>query len=460
MTLAQRDERQTEIVEELATLSGYQRLSTAQREQETALKEELAALVAADTADRMARARALDSVAGGRGGALGVENGTAYPQQPHARPAGLRDQALRAIDNVRAADHARHRVATLLDHARGAELDMLARWTLATADPHYERAVGKLFRDPENGHREFTGEELAAYQQAKTVQRAMSLTDSAGGFLVPFTLDPNIMLTNTGSVNPMRQISRIATTATDSWSGVTSAGVTASWDAEGTEVSDDSPAFTQPTIPVHKGAAFIAASIEVAADSGIAAEVGALFTDAKDQLEATAYTLGSGSGQPTGIVTALTGTASEVATSTADTYALADVYKLQNAVPARWRPRSRWMMALDIINLTRRFAEGSTNAQTALVQDMGEGVPSRMLGWSLHENSNMDAIVNAAQTNFIALAGDFGQYCIVDRVGATVEYIPHLFGANGRPVGRRGWYMHWRSGGDVLIDDAFRMLNA
>jgi predicted phage gp36 major capsid-like protein len=37
--------------------------------------------------------------------------------------------------------------------------------------------------------------------------------------------------------------------ATDSWNGVTSAGVTAHWLDEAAEVSDDSPSLAQPHIP-------------------------------------------------------------------------------------------------------------------------------------------------------------------------------------------------------------------
>lgn len=46
-----------------------------------------------------------------------------------------------------------------------------------------------------------------------------------------------------------------------------------------------------------------------------------------------------------------------------------------------------------------------------------------------------------------------------ERVGTTVEYIPHLLGSNRRPSGQRGWYAYGRTGGDVLIDDAFRLLD-
>ena len=63
--------------------------------------------------------------------------------------------------------------------------------------------------------------------------RGMTIgTDAAGGFAVPFTLDPSIMLTSNGALNPIRQVARVFTIATDKWKGVSSAGVTASYDAE------------------------------------------------------------------------------------------------------------------------------------------------------------------------------------------------------------------------------------
>jgi HK97 family phage major capsid protein len=267
-------------------------------------------------------------------------------------------------------------------------LGLAARWTRITIDPAYERAVAKLFRDPTNGHREFTGEELAAYQDAKQLQRAMNIgSDAAGGFLMPFTLDPNIMLTSVGSVNPMRSVSRIVTTATESWSGVTSAGVTAAWYAEAAEVADHSPTPAQPEIATHRASSFIAASIEVTMDTNLASQLGALFTDAKDQLEATAMTLGTGTGQPKGIIPAVTAVSGSVVTATGGALTVADIYANQNALPPRWRPRARWMANLSIINAGRQLVAGS-GLTTSIVDD--STTPPRMLGWQLHENSTMD----------------------------------------------------------------------
>ncbi|MEU6413016.1 phage major capsid protein [Microbispora sp. NPDC046933] len=128
---------------------------------------------------------------------------------------------------------------------------------------------------------------------------------------------------------------------------------------------------------------------------------------------------------------------------------------LQSALPARWRPRARFMANLSIINAFRLLPLAA-NVNTLMVDD--STTPPKMLGWNFWENSNMDGALAAGADN-VLLAGDFTQFCIVDRVGTTVEFIPHVSGSNGRPKGQRGWYAYKRTGSDVLVPDAFRLLN-
>src|SRR5262249_29476992 len=99
--------------------------------------------------------------------------------------------------------------------------------------------------------------------------RGMTIgTGSAGGFALPFSLDPSVMLTSNGALNPIRQVARVFTIPTDQWKGVSSAGVTASYDPEASEVSDDSPTLAQPVIDSAMGRAFVPFSYEVGQDWG------------------------------------------------------------------------------------------------------------------------------------------------------------------------------------------------
>ena len=92
-----------------------------------------------------------------------------------------------------------------------------------------------------------------------------------------------------------------------------------------------------------------------------------------------------------------------------------------------------------------------------MIDDSGK-LP-KALGWDVYENSNMDGTLTGAAADYLVLSGDFKQFAIVDRVGTSIELIQNLVGTNHRPTGQRGFLMHYRSGSDVLIPDAFRLSN-
>jgi HK97 family phage major capsid protein len=379
-----------------------------------------------------------------------------------------RDNAMRVLDRVVKAD----RLA-----ARGAELveglmttgpvisqNWTQRWAAATGSEHYERAFAKKLADPDNGQLTWTAEEADAWRAVAAVQveqRAMSLTDNAGGYLVPLTVDPAVLLTSNGSINPLRQISRVVQTVTDTWNGVTSAGVTAEWTAEAAEVADATPALASPSIPVYKGDAFVPFSFEIQGDAvNFMQELGGLLVDGAEQLNATAYTTGSGSNQPTGIITSLVasaGTVPLITPLTPETFVAGDVYALQNALPPRFQPRASWTANLSIINTMRQLE--TTNG--ALKFPGLQSNPPVLLGRTMYENSNMDGTFDAAATanNYLLLYGAFEQFIIVDRIGSTLEMVPHLFGSSRRPTGQRGALLWFRTGSNVVVPQAFRLLN-
>jgi HK97 family phage major capsid protein len=91
---------------------------------------------------------------------------------------------------------------------------------------------------------------------------------------------------------------------------------------------------------------------------------------------------------------------------------------------------------------------------------IGADVPAQLLGRSVYESEDMDGTLNTGAENYFLVYGDFSNYVIADRIGMTVEFIPHLFGTtNGRPKGQRGWYAYYRVGADSVNDGAFRILD-
>ena len=337
----------------------------------------------------------------------------------------------------------------------------LARQILLTSSPAYLRAWSKKAT---NRDASWTEDERRAFEQVEEF-RAMSLTDAAGGYLVPFQLDPSVIITSAGSRNDIRQVARVVQATGDVWNGVSSGAVSWSWDAEAAQVSDDTTTFVQPTISIYKAAGFVPISFEALQDeANVTTEVARLLAFGKDQLEATAFATGSGSAQPFGIVTAIAGSASEINAAADDTFAIGDVYTIQGALPARYRPQAAWLANNSIYNLIRRF---DTQGGAGFWENLGGDRPNELLGRRALEAEAMDGTVttSGAVSNFILVFGDFSNYVIADRIGMTVDFIPHLFQQTtagsgfGRPTGQSGWYAHYRVGADSVNDDAFRLLD-
>jgi HK97 family phage major capsid protein len=347
---------------------------------------------------------------------------------------------------------------------------LYAQHFAATASPDYARAIGKLIATGDTGTAMLAmtdTERMAMARVADFEHRAASLVGTAGGFAVPQLLDASIMITNRGTVNPMRQVARIVTGVSDKWEGVSSDGVTANWYAEAAEVTDDAPTLSQPTITAHKAAAFIPASFEILDDyQTMITEMGRLFADAKDRLEGEAFTVGDGSGKPRGLISRLeshtsTTNVAKVTTTTAGAFDAAQVRNLFAALPPRYRANSAWLSSISVANYVRGLGSDELQSQTV---NLTTDYQFQLLGRPYFEASDMAEMVTGTTAATLLVVGDFQNYIIFDRLGsARIELVPHLFGSNRRPNGQRGLLLWWRVGGDVAsasntIETGFRAL--
>lgn len=384
---------------------------------------------------------------------------------PDGQAAELRDRALRSIERLDPAhpdipkERGQDTVERLLDTVQNPAHDKgnFARYLLETGSPVYERAWTKLV-DAQLKNRPpiLTPEE----------QRAASVgTTTAGGFAVPYTLDPTIIPTGNWSVNPMRAISRVETiSGSNEWRGVSAGDLTATRRAEAAEVADNMVTLAQPTAIVSRVDAFVPFSFEIDQDwSGFRGEVAKLFAQSKDNEEATAFTTGNGTApNPQGVITGATTVYTTAGTAA---FVVADLYGTKNALPPRFRPNSAYMAEMSIYDKVRQFdtSGGASiwvdNLQLATTNDAVPtpgSLQARLLGRPAWENSAMASALTTG--NLILIVGDFNYYLIVDRVGMSVEVVPHLFAtANQRPTGQRGLLAFWRNTGKVLSAAAFRV---
>jgi len=376
-----------------------------------------------------------------------------------------RDRALRMLDEYRADDvlsaAAADRADEVLRHRDPQGLT--ARYLTAVGDQCYGSAFGKMLADPQMAHLRFSAAEVDAVREATYAKAAAearaALTTGATGFPLPLTVDPSIIRTGAGALNPVRDLASVAVIGTHDWVGVSSDGVTAGYVQEGVEATDASPTVAGPKISTQQGRAFCQFTIEAGQDwPTLQTELEGLVADARDVLDATMFLTGNGTNQPYGIfggsATYSLTTTQRVQTNTVATYAAGDPWLLKAALPARFIPSATFAAAPATWDTTWQFVAAGSTTQARQFDD-GRGGP--FLGRPKVEWSTMGT--GATTGTKLIVAGDFRTgYKIVDRLGMTAEIIPHMLGANRLPLGTRGLYVYWRTGAAVVAQNAFRYL--
>lgn len=378
----------------------------------------------------------------------------------------LRDGAMRAVESGRfshlrslagathvrqTAEETQERLSDLLDNCDAP--DQLAERMLRTGSAAYERAFWQAVK---------AGTPVVLEPDAqRLLARAQALgTDSAGGYAVPFQLDPTVILTNASTANPIRQLARVEQIVGKQWQGVTSAGASVTRGAEGTTAPDSSFTLAQPVVSTNRVQGFVPFNYEIdLAWGALRSEITKLLMDAKDR-EEDSFITGDGTGtNPGGLI----GSANSAGVAIDTTLGVAslsaqDVYNLYANLPVRWENGAAWVANKGIYNIIRQY---DTAGGAELWARIGDGRPARLLDYP---DYRVSAMANTAATGGNILAfGDFkSAFIIVDRLGMNVELVPHIFDpSNGnRPTGQRGVYAIWMNNSKILVPQAYRVLQA
>lgn len=333
--------------------------------------------------------------------------------------------------------------------------DAIARRLVATEQPEYREGWLKAITGNADLLEEGERRALAEF-------RAMSNTvDTSGGYGVPVLIDPTIMITNGTGLTDILSYARIESITTEAWKGVSAGNTEWSFDAEAAQVSDDGSTFAQPTVKAHMARGFIPHSIEIGMDyPGFASEVGRLLFDGYTDLlaEKLAVGAGDGSNEPYGLFTALDAqTTTEVVVTTDGQFTAVDIDKIYKSVPEKFRARGNWVMNVDVENEIRSFGSGTATSRFT-VDQTAAGI-SLLNGKAVILTDYAPEFTGATGAANILVFGDLKCFLVAQRVGMSVEYIPHLFGTtNNRPTGERGIFAYARVGSDVVVKNGLRLL--
>lgn len=200
---------------------------------------------------------------------------------------------------------------------------------------------------------------------------------------------------------------------------ITTAHSTAAITSEGGTISESDPAFGKRTLGAYKYGVLIQASSELLTDTGVDLE-GYLAMQAGRALGnamGAHLVTGTGSSQPTGIVTSastgVTGGTGVVGAFTADN--LIDLF-YSVISPYRNSPSCGWLMRDATMGATRKLKD--TTGQYLWQPSLQVGVPDTLLGKPVYTDPNVAAVATSAKS---VVFGDFAAYFVRMAGGVRFE---------------------------------------
>ena len=134
----------------------------------------------------------------------------------------VRARAMTAVERWEGSDELKEGAAATIERLdTPADMRGVAGHIVRFSDPLYIAAFRKYARDPQTFGGDLTPEERRVWANAREEARAVL---QVSGAVLPSPLDPTIVLSSAGVVDPMRGIARMDTTTSDTKRYISSAG--------------------------------------------------------------------------------------------------------------------------------------------------------------------------------------------------------------------------------------------
>lgn len=244
--------------------------------------------------------------------------------------------------------------------------------------------------------------------------KALSEGDNAsGGYLVPTEFRAQLV-EDIKDLPVMRNLVTVIPMASDSLELPTLASdVKTSWGSENTAISTTTARFGTLTFTPYRLNTMLYTSRELVSDSAISVVplITRLFSQAIGRAEDTAMILGSGTGQPTGIITSIA-SISGIDNANTDADLPQNIKRLPFRLGTAYRARAKWIMNSISLAAVASLRESSTGA--FLFKEGIEGLsPHRLAGYEVIEQNDMPVDT--------LIFGDPSFYYLADREQMSVE---------------------------------------
>jgi len=312
-------------------------------------------------------------------------------------------------------------------------------------------AFGKYLR---HGFSALTAEERAMVQKRGTATQVAG-TDNLGGYLVPqeFSNELNVATAFTGEVERLAKKLNTASGGLLDYPTLNDTATDANLVTEAGAVTVQDMTFGNAQLSAYNYSSLVRVSQQLLQDSAF--DLNSFLVEAMGERIAratnAAFTTGTGSSQPQGIVTgsALGNTAAGATAITAD-----DILDLIYSIDPSYRNKPGFgLMAHDnIIAAVRALGLGSANDFPIFIPSMEVGQPDRIFGVPVYVNNDMQSSIATGTKTMVA--ADFSQFVVRNAGGIQMLRLNERF-ADELEVGFVSWK---RSDSKVLNSAAVKHL--
>ncbi len=290
-----------------------------------------------------------------------------------------------------------------------------------------------------------------AARQNPDIRAAMSTTTgSEGGYTVATEYNRTLIeaMKFIGGVRPVANVFRTATGATMNFPTTDATSEEGEIVGQNTAVTLGETTFGNATIDVYKySSKKIALPFELLQDSmfDLEAYIQTLLALRLGRITNRHFTVGTGTSQPRGVVTAATtgktGTTGQTATVTYD-----DLVDLEHSVDPAYRASASFMFHDDTLKVIRKLKDSQNRPIFVPGYETGNpgGAPDRILGRTISINQHMATMAANAKS---ILFGDMSKYSIRDVMDLTVF---RMADSNFTLLGQVGFVAFMRSGGNMV----------
>ena len=264
-----------------------------------------------------------------------------------------------------------------------------------------------------NGMGSLTSEERSIMGELRGTSTQIVGTDSLGGFLVPqdFSDELDIASLFTGEVERLAKKLNTAGGALLDYPTINDTATDANLVSEAAAVTVQDMTFANAQLSAYNYASQVKVSMQLLQDNAF--DLNAFLAEAMGERIARAtngaFTTGTGSSQPQGIVTgsSLGNTAASASAIAAD-----DILDLIHSIDPSYRNKASFgLMAHDnIIAAIRALGIGSSNDFPIFIPSMEAGQPDKLFGYNVYYNNDMQSSIATGTKTLIA--ADFSKYVV------------------------------------------------